>query len=120
MEQLKPKRGGARPGSGRPKGKPDRATVEQKATLEQLARTYTQAALATLHRVCISSESDSAAVTAATAILDRGYGKPRQGLELTGDPQNPVNLVSRIERVIVEGREPHTSDSDPAPLPTTH
>lgn len=38
--------------------------------------------------------------------------------ELVGDPQNPVNLVSRIERVIVEGREPHLADSDPAPVPT--
>jgi hypothetical protein len=31
-------------------------------------------------------------VSAATALLDRGYGKPRQSLEHTGKDGGPVEL----------------------------
>lgn len=84
------KRGGARPGSGRKKGSIDRATAAQKGTLEELARRHTTTALQTLVRVATSSESDSAAVTAASVLLDRGYGKPRQAVEHTGANGGPI------------------------------
>lgn len=102
MEIKAAKRGGARPGAGRKRGVRDKATGEERASLEELARTHTEAALATLHRVCTTSTSDAAATSAAIAILDRGYGKPRQAVEVAGDPNNPVNLVTRIERHIVD------------------
>lgn len=77
-------RGGARPGAGRKPGSKQRATIEQSGTLAELAREHTQTALDTLVRVASKSESDAAAVSAANAILDRGYGKPIQQTELTG------------------------------------
>lgn len=83
-------RGGKRPGAGRPKGSRDTATVEQKATLEELARSHTPLAMQTLADVAQKSESDAARVSAAQAILDRGYGKPRQAVEHAGDPENPI------------------------------
>ena len=52
---------------GRPKGHGD---------IRELARRHTGAALATLVEICESGESESARVAAATAILDRGWGKP--------------------------------------------
>lgn len=112
------KRGGKRPGAGRPKGSRDRATVEQKATLQELARAHTDVALNTLVSVAQASESDSARVAAATALLDRGYGKARQSLEVGGDPDNPLEVISRIERVIV-GVE-NATDRDAERIPTTH
>lgn len=85
-------RGGKRVGAGRPKGSRDTATVEQKATLEELARSHAPLALQTLADVARGSESDAARVSAASAILDRGYGKPRQSVEHAGDPENPIKV----------------------------
>lgn len=76
-------RGGKRAGAGRPLGAKSRATKEAKATLEELARSYTDRALNTLISVAEKSESDSARVAAATALLDRGYGRPHQSQTVT-------------------------------------
>lgn len=85
-------RGGKRPGAGRPQGRKDKATIEQLATLEELAREHTPLALDTLARVCASSESDAARVSAAQALLDRAYGKPKQAIEHTGKDGEPVQV----------------------------
>ncbi len=85
MEIKATKRGGARPGAGRKPGVRDRATGEQRASLEELARTYTELALLVLVDVAEQGESDSAKVAAANAILDRGYGRPRQAMDVTAD-----------------------------------
>jgi hypothetical protein len=77
-------RGGKRPGAGRPKGRKNTATAAQCATLEELARAHTQTALEALVKVATGGESESARVSAATAILDRGYGRPKQALEHSG------------------------------------
>ena len=68
--------GGMREGSGRPAGAVNRATSELKLNLSELAREYTNDALDALVEVMQSSQSDSARIAAATAILDRGYGRP--------------------------------------------
>ena len=87
------KRGGSRPGAGRPKGAKSRATVEAKATLSDLAKQYAPDALRTLSEIMRTSESDSARVAAANSLLDRGYGKPAQAMTLSGDPDNPLPIV---------------------------
>lgn len=81
---------------GRRKGTPNIAT----ATLKELARNHTAAAISTLVGVLAGGESIPAAaqVAAAKEILDRGYGKART--VLTGDEDGgPVELVHRIELV---------------------
>ena len=78
------KRGGKREGAGRKKGSQSRATREQKATLSDLAKAHTEIALKALVSVATKSESDSARVAAANAILDRGYGKPTQAHQHSG------------------------------------
>jgi hypothetical protein len=77
-------RGGARPGSGRPKGHGLRANRVQKATLGELARKYTDVAMRALSEVASKGESESARVAASVALLDRGYGKPPQAIQHTG------------------------------------
>lgn len=83
-------RGGKRPGAGRPKGAKDKATREQGATLAELARTHSKVALDALVKVAKSGESESARVSAATAILDRGFGRPTQAHEHTGKNGGPI------------------------------
>lgn len=90
MENQKSHRGGKRPGAGRKKGAKDKATIEQKATLEELARSHTDTAVNVLVQVAQASESDAARVSAASAILDRGYGKARQAVEHTGKDGGPI------------------------------
>ena len=74
--------GGIREGSGRPAGADNKATSELKLSLSELAREYTNNALDTLVEVMQSSQSDSARIAAATAILDRGYGRPTKTTSL--------------------------------------
>jgi hypothetical protein len=69
--------GGLREGAGRPTGSPNRATADMEARMYQLAREYTLTAFETLLDVAENGKSDSARIAAATAILDRGYGKPQ-------------------------------------------
>jgi hypothetical protein len=47
-------------------------------------------------QVAQSSESDAARVAAANALLDRGYGKPRQGVEHTGVDGAPIAHAVQI------------------------
>lgn len=102
------KRGGSRPGAGRPKGAKSRATIEAKATLSDLAKAYTADALRTLSEVMQNSESDSARVAAANSLLDRGYGKPAQAMTLSGDPDNPLPIVP-VLNVTIGGTGPASS-----------
>jgi len=86
-------RGGARPGAGRVKGRPNKVTRELRGAAQQ----YSEDALKTLHNICQTGESESARVAAASAILDRAYGKPKQSVESdvtvksTGMPDAPVS-----------------------------
>ena len=83
------KRGGARPGAGRKPGVPNKATAE----LKDLAREYTTSALETLANIMVDGESEAARVSAANAILDRGYGKPSQTIDAG---ENITNMLAAI------------------------
>lgn len=97
-QRAKSAKGGARPGAGRPKGSPDKVT----RTLKELAREYTAEALEALVAVLKSSDSDAARVSAANAILDRGYGKP--STVLAGDEDG--GAVRMIHEIILKGVAP--------------
>lgn len=72
--------GGRRPGAGRKPGKVSKAKRE----LAEMAKEHAAAALRTLAEIAKSGESESARVSAATAILDRTYGKPTQAVQHSG------------------------------------
>lgn len=95
----RPGRGGARPGAGRKRGRPDRATAEQKEGLEERARKHVDVALQTLVEIATNGDSEPARVTAANSLLDRGYGKPRQAVEHSGEGGGPL-LVTVTHRII--------------------
>lgn len=70
------------------------------ADIRSIARRHTPLAIETLAQICRSSESDSARVGAATALLDRGWGKSPQAI--TGE--NGEGGIEVIVRHIIEGR----------------
>lgn len=55
--------------------------------IQELARTYTPAAIKALVEAL---DSPRERVAAATALLDRGYGRPAQSVALTGDKSAPI------------------------------
>lgn len=78
--------------SGNPSGQPRRRTADGKS-LPQLAREYTEEALSALVSVMRDEEAPAAAiVSAVNAILDRGWGKPTQGVELTGKDGEDIKV----------------------------
>jgi hypothetical protein len=89
-------------------------TVRKKLTkpktiteIRSIARGHTRTAINTLVGVMRSKDATHAArVSAANAILDRGWGKPVQALQ-SGDG-GALELIHRIERVIVHPENPHS------------
>jgi hypothetical protein len=68
--------------------------------ISSLARSHTRTAINALVGVMRSKNATHAArVSAANAILDRGWGKPPQALE--NGEAGALELIHRIERVIV-------------------
>ena len=67
--------------------------------IRSLARSHTRTAVNVLVGIMRSKDSTAAArVSAANAILDRGWGKSTQPLG-NGD-DSPLELIHRIERVM--------------------
>ena len=71
-------KGGFKPGaSGNPGGRPKAASV---IAIE--ARKHGLAMVAVLNTIARKGKSEQARISAAVALLDRGYGKPSQSVEL--------------------------------------
>jgi hypothetical protein len=87
---------GAKTG-GRVKGTPNKNTADIRA----LAQNYAPEAIAMLATILTTSENDSARISAAKELLDRGYGKSTQAVEMSGKDGDPI-AITKIERVIVQ------------------
>ena len=73
--------------------------------IRSLARSHTRTALNVLVGVMRSKDATAAAkVSAANAILDRGWGKATQAIGNSDD--GALELIHRIERVIVHPENP--------------
>ena len=103
LSRKKPKtgdgHGGKRPGSGRPKGSKNKASTGEKLHISELAKEYAPMALATLAEIAERGESEAARVSAANALLDRGYGRARQSMEMTG--KDGKDLIPETKGVLV-------------------
>jgi len=80
---VKSSRRGAAPGErrgGRKKGTPNKSTAELKA----LAGVHAETAIKALVGIAQNSESDAARVSAIKELLDRGFGRSTQSVDLTG------------------------------------
>ena len=78
--EIKMAHGGARKGAGRKPGKVSQA----KRTIAEMAREHGELALQTLVDVASDPEAPhSSKVSAANALLDRGFGRPIQTVDNT-------------------------------------
>ena len=101
-------RGGRRPGAGRPK-KDRSATTIQAADIQLLisdkapnevetaAQRHARMAVEVLVKKLKIGVNESARITAAKAILDRGYGKPAVGGLPEDPPTSPIGAEMRAE-----------------------
>lgn len=78
--------------NGRKKGVPNKSTAE----IKELAQTYSAKALETLSTVMRNSDNDTARIAAAKELLDRGYGKSIQGVEMSGPNGAALPVVIQI------------------------
>lgn len=88
--------------SGNPGGKSK--VLADGRTLTDLAREHTPKAVQALVDVLDNGEaSDAAKVSAATAILDRGWGRPKQdlGIEMKPDEATAALLEQARKRAAV-------------------
>jgi hypothetical protein len=94
--------------SGNPSGRP-KITLADGRSLTDFAREHTEAAVNALIAVFSSDDEPAAArVSAATAILDRGWGRPKQEFE-AGE-----NLVSALADIIAERRAAVAALNEPS------
>lgn len=88
-------RGGKREGAGRPSGAKNIATVDLKRSLSELAREYTDDALSALSKIARYGRTEQARVSAAVAILDRGFGKPPSASDSSSAKDLPPIVIER-------------------------
>lgn len=93
-------KGGFKPGkSGNPSGRP-----KSNDFIVALAQACTEEAIRTLAEIMRDESRPTAArVSAATALLDRGYGKPTQALKLASDDDRPLFTAIRMVVVSSDG-----------------
>jgi hypothetical protein len=92
-------RGGTRLGAGRKKG----IVSEAKRELAEMAKEHAEAALLTLVEIATGGGAESARVSAATAILDRAYGKPSQAVDLADNSVGQHIIVSWKGKPLPDG-----------------
>jgi hypothetical protein len=68
---------------GRQKGTPNKATADIKA----LAQQHAPEVVAELARLALSAQSEQARVAAIKELLDRGFGKATQAVDLNANVQ---------------------------------
>lgn len=80
--------------SGNPGGRSPRVGPNGE-TIAQLARGHTLEALQTLVDICNSkSAMEFARIQAANAILDRGWGKPKESVELDANVKTNAPVIN--------------------------
>lgn len=89
--------GGKRAGAGRKPGSRNRATIEQLGSITEIAQRHGEGAIAILAAIASDTEAPAAArVSAANAILDRGFGKPQQAVEHS-NPDGSMKMPAVIQ-----------------------
>ena len=94
-----------------------KARSKAAAQIKALARRHTRAAIKVLATIMNQSDGPATArVSAAQALLDRGWGKATQPI---GGEEGGLAVIARIERVIVDSQKAsdkkHSSGEDDRP-----
>jgi hypothetical protein len=98
-------RGGARPGAGRKPGK----VSAVKREIADMAKDHAEGALMTLASIMENTAEPAAArVSAANALLDRGFGRPPQAVHMSGADGGPI----KVEGIALEFIRPDRPPAD--------
>ena len=99
--------------SGNPGGRP-----KVLGELQELARQHAPTVIAELARLALKAKKESVRISAIRELLDRGYGRPRQGLEVSIPSVDPLQmLLDEIDaRSRIEPPVSHTPDRNQLPL----
>lgn len=81
--------------TGNPSGRPKRTPEE--LDLVAACKAKTPDALIVIENIMKHGENERNKLAAATAIIDRAYGKPTQ--PIAGDPDRPLQVVGTIRLV---------------------
>ena len=84
--------------------RPRLLTPEGRA-LSDLAREHTREAIAALVTIMSGNGSEAARISAANALLDRGWGRPRQEMEVDLNVLDLATVIAKRRRQVAEGRE---------------
>lgn len=108
-------RGGPGRGQGRKKGNTDIASPEARRHVAGLARAHAEEAINTLVSLMRSAESEQVRYNSAVALLDRGFGKVPQAMDLGGGTDdNTANdsfaQVAQLLNALASKRAPKESD----------
>ena len=80
--------------SGNPSGRP-----KDEYKVAELARTYTSEAIDTLVELMRHGKDERVRGTAAQALLDRGWGKPKQEIVSNSSP-NFIDALEQVRRAV--------------------
>jgi len=61
--------------------------------LQELARQHAPTVIVELARLALRAKSETARIAAIRELLDRGYGRPRQAMEVSLPADNPLQLL---------------------------
>jgi hypothetical protein len=89
--------------SGNPGGRPKR--TEEELDLIAACKDRTPAALAVIEAIMLAGENERNKLSAAMAIIERGYGKAVQPVEASGPNGGPIETVQTITLVAMKKDE---------------
>lgn len=96
---IKKGQGGARPGAGRKKGSPNKHTQEVRAKIEASGMTPLEYMLKVMRDEGAELKDR---LTAAQAAAPYVHAK-LSAITVSGDPDNPLKTISRVELVALDG-----------------
>ena len=74
--------------SGNPGGRP-----KVLGEVQELARQHAPSAITELARLALKAKNETARIAAIRELLDRGYGRFRQAMEITAPAGDPLQLL---------------------------
>jgi hypothetical protein len=89
--------------SGNPGGRP-----KVLGEVQELARLHAPAAIAELARLALKAKNETARIAAIRELLDRGYGRARQSVELIKPDIDPIQTM--LDEIAVINRSENRFD----------
>jgi hypothetical protein len=98
--------------SGNPGGRP-----KVLGEVQELGRQHAPTVIVELARLALKAKNETARIAAIRELLDRGYGRPRQAMEVSIPADNPLQLLlDEIDaRSRIEPPVSHTPNRDHLP-----